>query len=141
MYLEYNAKSITCNRRLGVYFASCIAHAPVGNNLMSTWTEFHWTSRWPRCHVGKVPDSTVYAKLFWEHDLEDVTFCDIVLVYSEPNDTLRGALVEAGMGIALCKKIVVVGENYSYSTWQYHPAVMKAASLEEARVIMRVMAL
>lgn len=133
--------SILPNYRLYIYFASKLQHANIGKLLLAEWTEFQWTSRWPQCHVGKVPQQPNYSKVFWEHDLEDVQKANVVLVYSKPEDVLRGALVEAGMAIALGKRVVVVGENDGYGTWQYHPLVFQANNLSEARQLLRTLAL
>jgi len=133
--------SILPNYRLSIYFASKLQHANIGKLLLAEWTEFQWTSRWPQCHVGKVPQQSNYSKVFWEHDLEDVQKANVVLVYSKSDDVLRGALVKAGMAIALGKRVVVVGENDSYGTWQYHPLVFQANNLAEARQLLRTLAL
>lgn len=89
----------------------------------------------------------------WLDDEEDIRRSDYVLVYAktfdektkavleagwsgtkcEDGETLRGALVEAGMGIALGKRVVLCGESESFGTWQHHPGVRaKLASVSEA---------
>ncbi len=134
--------SILPNYRLAIYFASKTDHAPMAKLLQTEWTEFTWTSRWP-LYVGKVEhfQNEAMAKIGWEYDLADIQAANVVLVFSKPEDTLRGALVEAGMAIALGKKVLVVGENDSYGTWQYHPLVLHAPNMLQARNILRTLAL
>lgn len=134
--------TILPNRRLSIYFASKIYHAETGKILATEWTEFNWTARWPVHHVGKVPEHhQQFSRLFWQHDYEDVAKADVTMVWARPDDNLRGALVEAGIAIGLGKMVLVVGENENYGTWQYHPSVLRATDLEEARQILRTLAL
>lgn len=126
---------------LRIYGASKLHHAPLWLDLRSRddWP-FEWTARWPVPHVGKIPDEAEFAQLFWQCDEIDVRRADVVMVYAEPGDNLRGALVEAGMGIAFGKAVLVVGENPNYGTWQYHPSVHQARNLDAARLILCLLA-
>lgn len=122
-----------------VYTASKLYHAEMWRTLHIDGVEF--TARWPRLHVGTVPDDARYAKIFWMHDEEDVRASDVVLVYAEPKDKLRGALVEAGMAIALGKDVIVVGEHDDFGTWQYHPLVHKAKDMKQVTLLLRCLAM
>lgn len=124
-----------------VYGASKLKHAGLWKELRTQWPEIIWTARWPVMHVGTVPDEPCFAKVFWQHDYEDVREADVVMVYAEPQDHLRGALVEAGMCIAMGGRVIVVGDNPDYGTWQYHPQVYKAKDLAEARLLLKTMAI
>ncbi len=124
-----------------IYTASKLIHAGLWRELVETWTEIEFTARWPVKHVGTVPDDPSYARVFWEHDLEDVSKSDGVLLYAEKGDHLRGGLVEAGMAIALGKFVIVVGDHPDYGTWQYHPRVHRAANLDAARLLLTCMAM
>ena len=126
-------------RHLSIYFASKTDHAVQGKILSADWNEFKWTARWPWL-VGKVPESSTLASIFWEQDFADVAAADVVLVYAKRTDVLRGALVEAGAGIALGKRVLLVGINESYGTWQHHPSVLTALDLQQARQILRTLA-
>lgn len=123
-----------------IYTASKLNKAHLWRDLVSAWPEVTFTARWPTLHVGVTPDEPCYAKVFWQHDLEDVLAADGVLLYAEPEDHLRGALVEAGMAIATGRFVVVVGEHDDYGTWQYHPLVYKVGDLESARLLLKTMA-
>ena len=129
----------TVARSLSIYFASKLDHAQLGQILSNEWSEFRWTARWPKL-VGKVSNAPNSASIFWDQDSADIAKSDVVLVYAEAEDVLRGALVEAGMALALDKRVVVIGENASYSTWQHHRNVIKVADLTEARQILRTLA-
>lgn len=124
-----------------VYTASKLSEASRWRTMEKEWPEIEWVARWPFKHVGTVPDSSVYAKVFWEQDLEDIKRADVILVYAETHHKLRGALVEAGMAIALGKRVIVCGEHDDYSTWQHHPQVNIVKDLTEALNLLRVMAL
>ncbi len=140
-YLSANASAVLPARRLSIYFASKLRHAAVGRKLSADWPEFDWTARWPTAHVGKVPDQSNFARIFWQHDLEDVAGSDVVMCYALEGDHLRGALVEVGMGLALGKAVLVIGDHPDYGTWQWHPLVHRAETLAEARVLLRALAL
>lgn len=114
-----------------VYTASKLKHADLWKGLRLTWHDIDWTARWPDL-VGGVEDNDSFAREFWRHDIQDVMRSDCVLVYAEAGEHLRGALIEAGAGIALGKHVIVVGEHPDYGTWQHHPMVSIAKDLTEA---------
>ena len=124
-----------------VYTASKLAEADLWKSLRGEWPEVTFTARWPFFHAGDVPNTPFYAKAFWLQDAEDVKACDVVLVYGTQGEHLRGALVEAGMAIALGLKVIVVGDHPDYGTWQYHPSVFRVPGLEEARTLLKCLAL
>jgi nucleoside 2-deoxyribosyltransferase len=116
-----------------VYTASKLKHASMWRDLRSIWSSHvEFTARWPDLE-DKLSDDECFAREFWRHDIQDIARADCVLVYAEPGEHLRGALVEAGAGIALGKHVVLVGEHPDYGTWQYHPMVTKVDSLGWAR--------
>lgn len=117
---------------LSVYTASKIHHSSLWLALRVEWPEIAFTARWPEA-IGQIPETPTNAREFWVEDLEDVSACDVVLVYGEPGASLRGALVEAGMGIALGKRVLVVGECESFGTWQFHPLCTRVSDLAHAR--------
>jgi nucleoside 2-deoxyribosyltransferase len=132
--------AILPNRVLSIYFASLIKHAKVGKYLSAEWNEFEWTARWPHL-TGKVQSEMPFAKVFWEMDAADIRKAEIVLVYAESGDNLRGTLVEAGIALGQGKSVIVIGDNQSYGSWQYHPLVHRADDLTAARQLLRVLAL
>lgn len=126
-----------------IYVATKLHHAAQFRKLRLAWNSIglHIISRWLDMeHVetgatGALPDDDY--KLFWLIDEADVRSCDVVLVYGEPKDNLRGALVEAGIGIGCGKLILAVGENENFGTWQHHPQVIRIATLEHAKTMLK----
>lgn len=132
--------------RLKVYTASKLKEGPRWRAIASKWPEIEVVARWPFLHVtddgspGWPDDCAAHGNVFWQHDHEDVARADVVLVYGESDDALRGALVEAGMAIALGKTVIVVGQCAAYGTWQFHSQVRRVGSMEAARSLLRLMA-
>ena len=133
--------------RLKVYTASKLKEGPRWRRLAEEWPEIDIVARWPFLHVtadgapGWPDDCAAHGSVFWQHDNEDVALSDVVLVFANrPDDVLRGALVEAGMAIALGKVVIVVGDNPGYGSWQYHQQVKRVPTLEAARSLLRLMA-
>ena len=115
-----------------VYTASKLSFAPEWEKLQEGWAEVFFHARW--LHHVKVgtPDTEEYASSFWIEDAEDVAIADAVLVYGAEGDKLRGALVEAGMAIALDIPVILVGDHQDYGTWQHHPGVVKVSTFDNA---------
>jgi hypothetical protein len=127
------------NRGLRVYFASKLHHAELLKNIRAEWVgQFKVTSRWID-HVGVTPDSSFLAPVFWEQDVEDIRCSDVVVVFGVGDEHLRGALVEAGVGLGLGRKVIVIGQCPDYGTWQYHRDVFRVPGWPEARMLLSVM--
>lgn len=133
----------TTDIRPKVYGASHTGFAGGWKNLRHMTPEVIWTARWPDLVLaGNTElDGPVMPQEFWTMDLEDIEKAQFVLVMGDPlieasvgipNKPLRGALVEAGMGIALGKSVITVGRRQDYGTWQYHPRVYRAPHLDDA---------
>lgn len=119
-------------RQIRVYTASKLCHAELWKKLRVLFPEVYFTARWPYL-VGQIEDQPAQAEQFWQDDLADIARSDVVLVYTAGREEhLRGALVEAGMGIALGKIIMVIGDHPDYGTWQYHSSVYKYPTVEVA---------
>ena len=125
---------------LSIYTASCLRHAPMWLDIHRTCPEVHWTARWPAYVAANVCETPELARNFWQDDECDVRAADVVLVYAHGDDVLRGAICEAGMGIALGKQVWIVGESTanSYNTWQYHPRCLRMPKLISALVAAKV---
>lgn len=110
----------------GVYTASKVKHAQQWRIIRKSWNDLiRVTSRWIDTEAFDGPNvSADIKRKGWIVDEQDVRDSDYVLVYAATGEDLRGALVEAGMGIALGKKIVLCGWSASFGTWQYHPLVV-----------------
>lgn len=114
-----------------IYLASKLKHAERWRQLANDNPRHTFTARWPYI-VGYVDDSPKNANNFWEHDFNDIDFCDALIVVADPDDVLRGALVEVGYAIAKGKHVIVVGENDSYGTWRHSYRVRTAETIEQA---------
>ena len=65
--------------------------------------------------------------------ITDIESADILLLYCEPGELLKGALIEAGIALALGKQIRCVGECASLSrVFNRHPLWRQFAAVREA---------
>lgn len=130
--------SASPSKTIKVYVASKLKYADRLKYLRGEWVEYgiNLHARWFDQAIletsGEVDDPEDFH-IFWLVDEDDVATSDVVLVYGEPEDHLRGALVEAGMAIALKKLVVVIADSPDYGTWQHHPQVAKARSFDHAK--------
>ena len=120
-----------------IYVASKIKHAEMFRVFRRDWAVdgIDIQARWLD-HAKEEIDGTTGPedfKIEWLVDEEDVINAKAMIIYAEPNDKLRGALVEAGIGIASGIFVIVVGEHLDYGTWQHHPLVHHAKTLRHAR--------
>lgn len=119
--------------RLALYPASHTHLARFWLDLAGEWKEVDFVARWPKALTSGRPDEPEYAELGWGENLEDVALANVVMCYSDSYQPLRGALVECGMGLALRKRILLVGANPSFGTWQFHRYCYAARDLDHAR--------
>ncbi len=132
--------------KVKVYTASKLEDGPLWRKIRDDWPEIEIVARWPFLHItdngepGRPHDCAAHGSIFWQHDHDDVVRCDVVLLYSQTERPLTGALIEAGMGIALGKLVVAVGNHPSFGTWRFHPRVRRVADLEAARSLPRLIA-
>lgn len=122
---------------LRVYTASKLKHAPKWRDLCAATPGIQAHARWLKHNVIGTPDSAENAAEFWLQDEQDVRDADVVMVYGEGDDKIRGALVEAGIAIACGIPVVVVGEHSDYGTWQFHPGVTRMPDLPSAIAFIR----
>jgi hypothetical protein len=115
-----------------VYTASKLSTAPLWRTLDAEWPCVFFHARWLKHNVIGTPDDAEFAARFWVEDHEDVATADAVMLYAETGQHLRGALVEAGIALALKIPVVIVGDHPDYGTWRYHPGCIRVASLEDA---------
>lgn len=133
---EFLIKMSSIELRAKVYTASKLHHAPQWRALAMQYSSTVLiTSRWismPPFDKAEETDHEL-ARAGWIIDEDDIRESDYVLCFSAEGEVLRGALVEAGMGIALGKKIICCGASPSFGTWQYHPKVIaRVADLGKA---------
>lgn len=116
-----------------VYVASKLRHAPMICEDILRRPDIQFTCGWVYLcqHVPDDGDNRM-ADNFWAANMRDVAAADFVIVYGVGDDKLRGALIEAGVGLALGKTVIVVGEHSDYGTWQHIDGVVKARTLQHA---------
>ena len=114
-----------------VYMASKMGHAEKWRDLYSHHPEIHIVNGWCFLEpfIEPTPDN---ARKFWQDDFDDISRCDVLILYAEKDEHLRGGLVEAGIALGLGKIVMVIGEHADYGTWQHHPSVWKSSSIEGA---------
>lgn len=124
-----------------VYIASKLKYAAQFRKLRTEWAsigiDLH--ARW---HDQAIIEEEIGAgpidfHIFWLVDEEDVKSSQAVIVYGNPGDKLRGALVEAGIAIGQGLLTILVGDCEDFGTWQYHPTVLRASSLEQAKILIQ----
>jgi hypothetical protein len=124
-----------------VYIASKLHYADKFQKLRATWKndsiDLHarWHDQAALEHEGHSLSPEDFH-IFWSVDEEDVKMSDAIILYGESHDKLRGALVEAGMAIGAGILTILVGDCPDFGTWQHHPVVVKADSLEHARTML-----
>jgi hypothetical protein len=121
-----------------VYIAGKLHYAPVFRKLREEWKvdgiDLH--ARWHDQAELEHAEHELTAEdfhIFWQVDEEDVKQSDAVIVYGKAHDKLRGALIEAGIGIGAGILTILVGDCPDFGTWQHHPTVARAESMEHAR--------
>ena len=117
---------------LRIYPASKLKHGAMWRELNENSPGIFLHARWLKHNRIHTPDTKDNAAKFWLEDAQDIRNADAVFVYAEKDDHLRGALVEAGVAIATGVPVIVIGDHSDYGTWQYHPLVVKALSIEKA---------
>ena len=113
-----------------IYTASKLRHGPMWRNLCDHSRRFIFHARWLKHNKMGTPDTREEAVEFWRQDIQDVLTADAVIVYSENDEVLRGALVEVGVALSSGIPVFVIGHSTSYGTWQYHKGVTWVQSLD-----------
>lgn len=116
---------------LRIYGASHTSEAQTWIALRRKWMEFDWTASWPD-NIGLVEETPSNAGKFWPQNLAEIRSSDVVMVLGLRPEPLRGALVEAGAGLAFGARLLLVGQSPSFGTWQHHPRCTLVAGIADA---------
>lgn len=112
--------------KLVIYGAACLKHYVFWQKLRVQCRDqnlpYEFNSHWPAWAAKSLSDEL--AALFWPIDLTCIHHADVVMLYAEPEDVLRGALVEAGAALAYGKFVLCVGDNYGFGSWTKLPPVL-----------------
>ena len=122
-----------------VYTASKLTKAVFWRKLHDQVPHVFFHARWLKHNQIGTPDLQAYAARFWLENAQDVKSADVLLLYVEEGEHLRGALVEAGMALAFGVPVIVVGVHPDYGTWQYHADVKRAVTFNDAMEMLRIM--
>jgi hypothetical protein len=110
-----------------IYIASKAKHRPrwrdfrdvMGYDIISKWIDTEDT------YIGiSVADNSDldYTKL-WRECVQDVKDCDVLVMYVEEGERMKGALIELGIALGLRKEIIVTGPLGDNGTWHHHDLV------------------
>lgn len=108
-----------------IYSASKIWFAPEWNRLRDK-CGYNIVSRWHDIPCGTKERPEGAKKLapsektdLWIMCLQDVSRAEMLIVYGEPTDEQRGALVEIGMAFGQNKPVFAIGECKSFTPCEH----------------------
>jgi nucleoside 2-deoxyribosyltransferase len=121
---------LECRVRPAIYTASKTKHAEKwrslrddGHRIVSTWID--------EAEPGQTADYSELAN----RCLAEIAEADYVLLYCESEEILKGAIIEAGMALALGKPVRCVGDCLSISAvfaahplWRAYQAIADAVA-------------
>lgn len=116
---------------MSIYVASKTVHAPKwrllraqGVRIISSWVD-----------ESEEGQTASYAELA-ERCIREIHNCDYVLLYCEPGEVLKGAIIEAGAALALGKHVCCVGTCNSISrVFREHPLWSDHETIQSALAI------
>jgi len=99
-------------------------------------------SRWRRCRIAGAPiistwidesdpGETVDWPDLWRRCVKEASECDTLILYLQPGEALKGALVEVGCALSHGKPVLYVGPDDTYSVLK-HTLVTRCTNLREA---------
>jgi len=123
-----------------IYVASTVHHAPKWKQLRTDWLQhgLKIISRW--IDMPDLNDATATLEDFqrgWEQNFDDIAMANLCVTYTEPEDVLRGALVEIGAMLSWGNPVYLVGHRSdvhgTHGSWQFHKHVMHVKDFDDAR--------
>ena len=114
-----------------IYVSSKLVHAPMwqklrqlGHNIISTWID--------EAGEGETTDYSDLAR----RCINEAAEADVIILYCEPNETLKGALIEVGAALAAGKQVRLVGDCPSISpVFRKHENWSECSTVDEALAI------
>lgn len=111
-----------------IYIASKARHRPrwrefrdgMGYQIISRWIDTG--DKYIGTTAGDAMSDLDYRQL-WRECVQDVRDCDVLVLYVEEGEHLKGALIELGIALGLKKEIIVTGPLGDNGTWHYHDKV------------------
>jgi hypothetical protein len=119
-----------------VYMASKVIHGTrwvelfgsfkaIGLELLSTWV--HGDLLAPDCDKDCID--------LWQRCLNESASADVLILYREPGEQLKGALVELGAALAAGRAIITVGDFEGAGSWPALPQIRHAKSMDAAMMM------
>jgi DNA-binding XRE family transcriptional regulator len=115
--------------RKTVYVSSKLKHRDMwiasGLDIVSTWI-----------HGEELPPEECSA--MWDRYMAEVEACDAFVLYAEPDDHLKGCILEMGLAFGLGRPVIIVWAEsiqalaVKIGTFAYHRSVTVVATMEEA---------
>lgn len=121
------SRTTAARRHPHVYIASRTKHAERWRALREAGLSVTsgWIDRGTRGEVGD-------WDALWRSCIREVGVADALLLYAEPGEHLRGALVELGVALAAGIPVVYVGPDETLGTVLHAPGITRASSVESA---------
>lgn len=114
--------------RTKIYFASKSAHGSLWKMVRQDYAEIKVVSTWiDECEKGETEDHSD----LWKRCVDEPKTADVLILYVEPGEYLKGALVEVGSALSNGVPVIVVGDISQHS-WRHHHLVSIAESIKEA---------
>lgn len=108
-----------------IYVASKVKHAEMWKTLRASGVPIN--STW--IHEARDKESPSLPDL-WVRCVGEARSAHAVLLYVEPGEVLKGALVEVGAALAYNVPVFIVGEPDG--SWVQHPCCYRCDSIENA---------
>lgn len=116
-------------KRKTVYVSSKLRHRDMwlasGLDIVSTWI-----------HGEELPPEECSA--MWDRYMAEVQACDAFVLYAEPDDHLKGCILEMGLAFGLSRPVIIVWAGtpqelaVRIGTFAYHRSVTIVATMDEA---------
>jgi hypothetical protein len=118
-----------------VYIASKAKHAPKWqaliaagyNGIQCEWFNYAGTT--------ETDDSQIDYGQLWDHCITDVQEADALVLYCEPGEVLKGAILELGVALARDKRVILVGSDEDLrrnGSWLHVRGIERAATVIDA---------
>jgi hypothetical protein len=124
---------------LRVYPSSKVKHAPMWMKLQTKVPHLFLNARWLKWAERKNSLNTNDFQALWKDCQEDIGTSDVLILYTEEGDVLKGCLVEVGMALANGIRVIIVASEsnrLSYGTWVHNDSVKWVTSMIDAMDIL-----
>lgn len=118
-----------------VYPSSKVKHAPMWRKFQQEVPHVFFNARWIKRAEKESDLKNDDFRDLWKECQQDIQDSDVLLVYAEDGDHLKGALVEVGMALASNVNVLLVTsveDKHVYGTWMHADGVEWATTIEEA---------